>query len=121
MSEGIEVQLNVIMAEFENGINLDWQKNSKSVAADAVKRLKSTSPKSKGGGDYAKGWRKKINTFNGYTIYNAKKPGLTHLLENGHVTSKGTRTRKFVHIKPVEEEFSKKLYEKCKEDISRGI
>ena len=119
MSEGIEVQLNVIMAEFENGINLDWQKNSKTVAADAVKRLKSTSPKDTG--DYAKGWRKKINTFNGYTIYNVKKPGLTHLLENGHIKRGGGRVAGITHIKPVEEEFSKKLYKKCKEDISRGI
>lgn len=57
-----------------------------SAAAKATKRtLAANSPSLTGG--YAKGWRIK-NTYGGKAkkavVYQAKKPGLTHLLEHGH-------------------------------------
>lgn len=73
------------------------------VANEAVKELRKRSPRSKGGGGYAKGWTKK--RVNGkLVIYNKTKPGLAHLLENGHLKADGDRTRAIKHIRPVEEE-----------------
>lgn len=74
------------------------------VMKEAQKRLRSSSPKRTGG--YAKGWKVKTeNTRIGVTsvLYNAEKPGLTHLLENGHPKTGGGRVEGIPHIKPVEE------------------
>ncbi len=79
---------------------------AKSVGKQAVAKLKATSPiRTKGSSGYYKGWKskyKKSGNEISVTVYNATHPGLTHLLEKGHVTSKG-RTATYVHIAPVEE------------------
>ena len=57
-------------------------------------------------GKYNKGWRVKETKGNGFvncTVYNGTNWQLTHLLEKGHVTRNGGKTKAFVHIKPVEE------------------
>ena len=41
------------------------------------------------------------------TLYNAKVPGLPHLLEHGHAKRGGGRVSGRVHIAPVEEELEK--------------
>lgn len=61
-------------------------------------------------GKYAGGWtfkveQKRLKAFG--VIYNAKRPGLAHLLEYGHVTINGTgrtypRTPAHEHIGPIE-------------------
>ena len=75
-------------------------------------------------GDYAKGWKVDVNRGRlgtTVTIYNEKKPGLTHLLEHGHVTRNGTKrtypdTPAHEHIKPVADElvstFQKKVVDR---------
>lgn len=59
-------------------------------------------------GEYAKGWRAKRLEKRVVAVYNAKQPGLTHLLENGHmiVNEKGSygRTSGIKHIAPVNDE-----------------
>ena len=81
------------------------------VAKEAVKKLKSESPrgKRKGSGDYAKGWT--MTTEKGRltiaaTIYGKKGTyNLAHLLEYGHAIKKGGRVvgnaKAIEHIKPV--------------------
>lgn len=54
---------------------------AKKAADSTVKMLKSNSKRRKGG--YARGW-KATNEGYDYVVHNAKFPGLTHLLENGH-------------------------------------
>ncbi len=82
---------------------------ARKVASEGTKRLKETSPKGRGSrkGHYADGWtvtaiRKNANEFS-FVVHNRKKPGLTHLLENGHALRGGGRARAFPHIKAVEE------------------
>lgn len=87
------------------------------ISNKARKKLKQTSPRGKSEKHYADSWSVvkdyKNNEKFSFKIYNRKKPGLTHLLENGHQLRQGGRTRKFVHIKPVEEwcveEFEKEV------------
>lgn len=58
-------------------------------------------------GDYAKGWKtKETKDVFGHIkaiAYNAKKPGLPHLLEFGHATRNGGRTKAYEHLEPAEE------------------
>ncbi len=92
----------------------------KEVADESVKRLKKTSPRRPGGGQYAAGWKKTIES--GGLIVEATVHGgpktypLAHLLENGHAKRGGGRTNPIVHIKPVEdwavEEVQKRIREK---------
>lgn len=88
------------------------------VTKNAAKSLKSAG--SFGGtGKYRKGWKTKVEesrlSIEG-TVYNGSAPGLTHLLEFGHVKQNGGRTRAFPHIAEVndkaQEEFEKELIAK---------
>ncbi len=94
---------------------------SADIAADeAVKTLKSTSPKRSG--KYAKSWAKKAElTVSGgpKRIVHVKKPHfrLTHLLEYGHATRSGGRTRAFPHIKPAEQEAIKRYEEELRKKL----
>jgi hypothetical protein len=65
-------------------------------------------------GGYSKGWRIQRDG-NGYIVHNGKYPGLTHLLEHGHVIKNQYgeygRAPAIVHIKPVEDEEAQKYYD----------
>ena len=92
---------------------------AREVAKDGAKSLKSTSPRGRGSikGHYADSWYvkterpKKSKSSN--IIHNKMKPGLTHLLENGHQSNLGGYVEGITHIKPVEEwcnaEFQKRV------------
>lgn len=82
------------------------------VGKEAVKRLKSTSPKKKrNGGRYAKGWKyqrdKKSRLLIEGRVYNATDGSLTHILEKGHpIIRNGVvvgRVKPQKHIEPVDQ------------------
>lgn len=88
------------------------------VALAGVKALKSESPKKTG--KYAKGWRTWSNTTRlgqEEKLYNAAKPTLTHLLEDGHAKRGGGRVPGIKHVQPVREELSKALPKEVKKSI----
>lgn len=92
------------------------------VGKEAVQELKNTSPKKKRkGGRYAKGWKLKKEKLgkNKYSvkIHNKTDYQLTHLLEIGHVTRNGGRTKAIPHIRPVEEKYSKEYEKELKQKI----
>ena len=94
----------------------------KKAGNEARDRLKKVSPRRpKSSKHYADGWTAGNYTWSTLgahvTVYNAKKPGLAHLLENGHANRKGGRTPAYVHIKPVEEEVIRTL----EENVRRAI
>lgn len=73
---------------------------------------------------YAKRWAV-INgsgkNYAKYIIYqNGKTYRLTHLLEKGHETRTGTRTRAFKHIEPVAEYVSQRFSKEVEEIIKKG-
>ena len=102
-----------------------FEQIAKEVAKEGAKKLKSTSPKGRGSrkGHYADGWsvsyfRKGNGKFQ-FVVHNKKKPGLTHLLENGHALNKGGRARAIVHIKPVEEWCNEEFERRVEKRIGR--
>ena len=76
------------------------------MGAEALK----SNPSIFNGTRYASGWRSKVEEGRmgaKATLYNAKVPGLPHLLEHGHAKRGGGRVNGRVHIKPVEDELEK--------------
>ena len=98
-----------------------FDKAGKKAGAKAVKRLKATAPKRSG--KSAKSWANKKD--GGAYVIHSKAPHyrLAHLLEHGHKTRNGGRTRAFNYIAPVEKdaieefeaEFEKNIEEKLQE------
>lgn len=86
------------------------------VADECLKEIRAASPIDTG--KYKKGWRKKVEYEDKgdirIRVYNAKYPGLTHLLENGHAKVGGGRVDARVHIKPAEEHAAEKLVNRVK-------
>ena len=87
----------------------DMLRIAQEVAKEGAKMLKATSPKGAGSrkGHYAAGWTVQAVSTDAYNfsfvVHNRKKPGLTHLLENGHQLRNGGRARAFPHIAKVEQ------------------
>ena len=108
--------LKAYSAEVEEAVDKAGEKAAKAAAA----KLKTTSPVRAGGrgGAYAKGW---TTTKRGKAriVYNKPHYQLTHLLEYGHATRNGGRTKAIPHIKPVEEEANKQFADEVKEAVSK--
>ena len=72
---------------------------------------------------YSKSWimeERKGNNYFHTTIRNRKHYRLTHLLERGHMTRNGEKTRAFEHIKPVEEDAVSRIEKSIPEIIKKG-
>lgn len=95
MYEGVAIEISKALDEYSEELQQKVEKVSNQVAEETVKRLKESSPRGKGRKHYADGWKKKkVMERNraGYIVYNAEKPGLTYLLNNGHDIIAGGRT-----------------------------
>lgn len=102
--------LNGILDEYGEEVRADTVKVLDDMAPQIVDKVKELSPKRYG--EYANGWTAERTTNSlgsiSVIIYNADKPTLTHLLENGHrgyALKNGGRTRDVrgrKHIKPTE-------------------
>ena len=117
-----------ILEEYSDDIQEAITEEAEKVAKDGQKELKNTRNTYKvRTGKYNNGWRVKTEKGRGYIkciIHNATNYQLTHLLENGHrIVGRDGRikgnTRKFIHIKPVEEK-SVKTFERNVEQIIRN-
>lgn len=97
------------------------EETSTQIGKEARDELKQTSPKKTG--KYAKGWtvRKDKKNKNYYTVkvWNRTDYQLTHLLEFGHATRNGGRTKAIPHIRPVEEKYKDKFEKQLKDKIRR--
>lgn len=116
----LSIELGKILDDYNDKVIEVVQDEGEKLAKKAVSQLKATSPKKRG--KYASGWRsKKIAGSKGNfesVVYNGPYPGLTHLLENGHITRNGGRTKAQPHIKPVEEQIKKEYEQNLKARLS---
>lgn len=107
----VSVQLGEILQEYNDKVDADIEKAALKASKHTASTLRSNSPKKTG--DYASGWRSKKVGDKESVVYNAKMPGLTHLLENGHVVvnAKGQvgRANGIKHIEPAAEEGAEKF------------
>lgn len=125
LSTYIDVTLGRMSVSIQDAISAA----AESVAKEAVKKLKTTSPKG-ATGVYRKGWKYKMTKVQAdgsfsIQIYNAKRGYLTHLLENGHpIISKGQVVRNVAaepHIAPVNDWIQTEGFRQISEAVQRAI
>lgn len=112
----LEKELSQILIDYTNELDEDVKKAAQEAADETVDLLKSTSPKDRP--EYYKGWGRNTRK-SGVVVRNKDYPGLTHILEKGHVTRSGSRVEGQPHIKPAEEFAKKRFNELIEEKVSR--
>lgn len=90
------------------------------VSKETVTKVEDKSPQLTGG--YKRGWTSKRTTDRSgqlaITVYNRRKPGLTHLLEKGHAKRGGGRVEGIPHIAPAEEYAIEELEKRIREGLN---
>lgn len=121
------LDINEILNDYSHDIQEAITDEAQKIAKEGQSKLKSTSPKNrkntKSKGKYAKGWKVKTTKGRGFvncTIYNATDYQLTHLLENGHLTRNGSRTKPIKHIEPVHDECCNEFEKNVEKIIKNG-
>lgn len=112
--------VNQILAEYGDDAIDIIREVAPEAAKQAQKELKSNSPKNQG--KYAAGWAvQSQNTRNGISVvvHNKNKPGLTHLLENGHALRGGGRAPAQPHIAAVNDNAQEEFLKKVEEGLSK--
>lgn len=117
--------------DVEEGLNVEVEKLGQE-GAEALQKVIQPSASESGSANpsdrrlwkrYAKSWVSEYKEGSNYSqsvIRNKKYYPLTHLLEYGHATRDGKRTRAFAHVKPIEEKLKKQLEENAKKVIEKG-
>lgn len=123
MANNISLQMDEILKEISEEVDDAIEEGLKKAPKLCKKELRANSPKNTG--DYSKGWKIKRHKkrFKGATVYNDKKPRLTHLLENGHVirNGKGTygRAPAQPHIEPASEKATELFIDTVMEKVEK--
>ena len=117
----IEIEIMKALTDYTEEVAQEIEAAADRRAKEAVKTLKQTSPRSKESHPhYADGWAIKKQKSGGkleITIYNRRKPHLTHLLEYGYLKKGGTRVKGIPHIEPVQEQLNRDFLADCEEII----
>lgn len=125
MSKSVEAnllskELMKYLNEYQEDISEEVENVANKVGKEAVNELKQISPKG-ARESYVKGWRLKKDRVgkNRYIvkIHNKTDYQLTHLLEFGHATRNGGRTKAIPHIRPTEEKYKKVFEQELKKEI----
>lgn len=118
MAQDITSLITQALKEYTTDVVEEIDRQAIKIANATVKELKQTSPRrTHGGRHYADGWaRTKVD--GNQVVYNKAKPGLTHLLEKGHLMRNGKMSKKYPHIFPAEEKATAD-YEKAVEKAIR--
>lgn len=118
-------EINAFLKEYAKQVDGTVEQTIKQVANEAARKLKNESPKKSG--KYAKGWavqKDKASPRVGvrqYTVYG--KDGtyqLAHLLEHGHATRTGGRSKAITHIAPVEEWAVNEAFDRITNNLERS-
>ena len=121
--KSIEEDITKILEDYIEDVEKIATRDIKRVASETARELKNSSPKKSG--RYASGWS--VKTEKGamdsahVIVYNRTKPGLTHLLEHGHLVRNkfGTygRARAIPHISIAEQNAISKLLNMIETDL----
>lgn len=113
-----------LLDDYAETIDKDVNEVTKKVAQKGAKAIAESARSMFGGsGNYASGWTSQTENKRwaaSAVIYNAKAPGLAHLLENGHATVNGGRVPGRAHVAPVEELIIKEYEEAVKNAITKS-
>ena len=114
------------LQNYKEDIDEDVEETVDSTTKQARDELKQTSPRGKGSrkNPYYRGWtiklsKKRTGVYH-KVIWNKTNYQLTHLLEWGHTTRNGGRTKAIPHIRPVEEKYNVEFVDKLKQKIRRS-
>lgn len=120
--ENLQNEIMKYLTEYREDIQEDVEEVTDKVTKEARDELKQTSPKGYRG-RYCKGWAVKLQKKHKLryekVIWNKTDYQLTHLLEFGHATRNGGRTKAIPHIRPVEEKYNQKFVDLVEEKIRR--
>lgn len=118
--ETLAADIQKILDDYEGEVTNLTKEVVRKIGNKGKQALKSESGIFGGTGKYASGWTSKVEetrTGSKATLYNAKVPGLPHLLEYGHAMRGGGRVSGRVHIKPVEDELAKAFEQELRNEI----
>lgn len=90
----ISLEIDKLLDDYCKEVEETVLKVAAGVSKATANKLRKHSPRGKSTKHYAEGWKAKRVAKKGFVVYNATKPGLTHLLNNDHGTSDGTGTVK---------------------------
>lgn len=124
--DGYEKAMQQLLDEYGTSVMKDTYEVFDELTKELPKKLKEETiakglRRPKGGKHYANGWRARVEktSLNIYLqAYNANKPQLTHLLENGHAKVNGGRVDGIPHIAPVNEWAEKEVIERVEKRLS---
>ena len=91
-TSNLVAEVTAALTEYQQTVQDALDAAAKEAAEVTARELKDRSPKrkrGKGSGKYARGWKVKKTAqahLVAYTVYNGASPGLTHVLEHGHVS-----------------------------------
>lgn len=98
--DSLEIAIMAEVSNYSEELTGLIKNDVKAVAKQCTQELRANSPRETG--EYASGWKYKVVFEDSDNIrariYNAKKPTLTHLLEDGHAKVNGGRVDGRPHI-----------------------
>lgn len=108
-TEGLRAAIKAVLDNYALEVSKDLNEIAVDLGKSAQRLLRETSPKDEG--EYSKSWRVDVQAgrlATMVTVYSTK-PGLPHLLENGHALRNGGRAPAYVHIAPVADSIEDKF------------
>ncbi len=115
------------MVKYTLDVEEEIQGTTKKLVKQAAKELKEVSASTFNTAQdkpYNEGWaaiNDSVRHRARWIIHNKYKPGLAHLLENGHAKAGGGFVNGKIHIKPIEEKLIKDYEDNVKAIIENGV